>query len=149
MAETGDEEVFCAWSDVFLVDVSKVDEQHRGLFAALRTLQGLILDQADAAALDRAFVRLLRLTQAHFATEEALMREHGYPASGEHQAMHELLLKQLEDLRSGQQEALFYHLPPTWASKLDLVDFLHEWLINHILDADKKLGAFLKDRGVD
>lgn len=136
---------FCAWDEGCRVGIQKLDDQHKGLFSTLNKLHDILMSHGDSALVDTELANLMRQTRAHFETEEKFMLEHGYPGYQMHKVMHELLLQQLEDvltLESGDYEQ-------PWIERLEHADFLHAWLVAHILDEDKKIGAFLKINGVE
>jgi len=84
---------------------------------------------------------LIEYVRSHFSFEEDLMHEHAYPDRGEHQAQH----LQLADVLSS------YDLQLKANPQIDLrqlVISLHAWLVQHIHSSDRKLGKFLKKRGV-
>jgi len=130
---------FCAWEQSYCVGIQALDDQHKGLFSTLNNFYDILMSHGDPTLMDKELSSLLQQTRAHCKTEEAYMLEHGYPGYQIHKKMHELLLHQLEDvliLESGS-----YDQP--WVARLETADFLHTWLVAHILNEDKKLGAFL------
>ena len=76
----------------------------------------------------------------HFDTEEDLMQEFGYQEDGDamqrHLEQHRAFSKQVvsarDSLRAGAN-----------ISAQELLEFLNTWLVNHILNTDRKLGAFI------
>ena len=136
---------FCAWDEGCRVGIQKLDDQHKGLFSTLNKLHDILMSHGDSALVDKELAKLMQQTRAHFEAEEKFMLEHGYPGYQMHKVMHELLLQQLEDvltLESGDYEQ-------PWIERLEHAEFLHAWLVAHILDEDKKIGAFLKINGVE
>jgi hemerythrin len=85
---------------------------------------------------------LIDYTKVHFAHEEKLMAEHGYPDSPGHKAEHVALAKQVLDVqakfKSGASAVL----------SMDVLNFLKEWLLKHIQGTDKKYVAHFKSKGV-
>jgi hemerythrin len=77
------------------------------------------------------------------------MLAHNYPDYHNHKELHDILLRQVEGVLETQQVLESHHLQQSWAEKLDLADFLREWLLSHIVDADKTLGLFLKSKNVE
>lgn len=136
---------FCAWDEGCQVGIQKLDDQHKGLFLTLNKLYDILMSHGDSALVDKELTNLMLQTRKHFKTEEQFMLKHGYPGYQMHKVMHELLLQQLEDvLTLGSND---FEQP--WIERLEQADFLHAWLVAHILDEDKKIGAFLKINGAD
>jgi hemerythrin-like metal-binding protein len=72
------------------------------------------------------------------------MQEYGYPDGpgsdmGLHLEQHRSFSAKVVAVREGLKTG-------TAISSHDLLDFLNTWLVNHILNTDKKLGAFIVER---
>ena len=82
---------------------------------------------------------LISYTAWHFRREEELMQTHGDPDILAHKAQHAELNETVETLHlkylDGDAEVAETLLP-----------FLSDWLTSHILETDKKTGAFLASR---
>jgi hemerythrin len=137
---------FCPWSDDYQVGIQRMDKQHDALFSTLNKLHDILMSHGDQSVIDKTLSHLIDQTRVHFQTEEAFMQEHNYPDYQDHKELHDVLLRQIEDVLETQLVLESHHLQQSWAEKLDLADFLREWLISHIVDADKKLGVFLKNK---
>ena len=140
---------FCAWSDDYQVGIQRIDRQHKALLATLNKLHEILMSHGDQAVIDETLSGLIDQTRVHFHDEEAFMQTHDYPDYQNHKELHEILLRQVEGVLETQQVLESHHLQQSWAEKLDLADFLREWLISHIVDSDKKLGLFLKSKNVE
>ena len=89
--------------------------------------------------------QLREYTTSHFQDEEALMTRIGYPGLEAQKRAHsafieklvEIDLSELDDIDDNQQAYL-----------LELIQFLLSWLSNHILGADKKIGAYITEKGI-
>jgi len=125
-----------------------MDEQHRALFITAARLYRLLLGHGKLMQVDKVFSDLVRQTTVHFQTEERLMQSYAYPDFIHHKSLHDMLVQQLQAMQSSQQtmQSLSYIQP--WIERLEVADFLSGWLVNHILDEDKKMGAFLRGIGV-
>lgn len=137
---------FCAWSDDYRVGIERMDKQHNALLSTLNTLHDILMSQGDQALVDKKLSCLVDQTKVHFHTEEQFMQAYDYPDYENHKELHDILLRQVEDVLETQHELETYHIQQSWAEKLELADFLREWLVSHIIDSDKKLGDFLKSK---
>jgi len=137
-----------AWTDNYLVNIHKMDDQHKALFATACQLYKLLLGHEDIKQIDEIFSSLVRQTLVHFKTEEELMKNHGYPDYPQHKELHDILTQQLKDIQSSQQAMKSSNYSQPWIERLEVVDYLSGWLVNHILDEDKKVGAFLNGAGL-
>jgi hemerythrin-like metal-binding protein len=137
-----------AWSENLQVDVRKMDSQHKALLITVNKLHELLLREGDIASINELFSDLIRQTRVHFKTEERFMKKFDYPDYENHKLMHDLLIDQLEDVQVAQQAIESQSFEQHWFERLELADFLRTWLFSHIVDEDKKLGEFLKSKGV-
>lgn len=125
----------------FLVGIDRVDQEHRRLFEiAGRVHDCLTTDNASAADAARTVVaELLDYTETHFASEEGLMEAAGFPELAAHRELHRNLIAQARDMEM-RVELGERNMP------LELNRFVYTWLIDHILDHDKRFGAFAAAR---
>lgn len=128
------------WDDQYSVGVKMFDDQHRQLVEMINELATAAHGRAGADTLPRTLEGVVSYTKTHFAAEEAEMRRHGYPAFAAHKAEHEALVQQVSefvDLVSGGTRPV-----------VEMLLFLKDWLINHILGTDKHYTEFFRSRGV-
>ncbi|KAF5050434.1 Bacteriohemerythrin [anaerobic digester metagenome] len=113
--------------------VAEIDEQHTEMFALANRLCATLQDGDDLVG-GSLFKVMLAYTEYHFATELRLMLQHGYPNRKAHDAEHERLVLELRRFgpEMGDRDVQF------------LRDFFRTWLLEHILEHDKALGAFLR-----
>jgi len=124
------------WHDDYSVGIEAIDKQHRRLFDLANQLAVEIGSEAVAEAVES----LVAYTMYHFAEEEGLLRRHGYSEVEGHQQRHRTLLDQVREFGD--------RLSGTGLSADELTDFLHKWIVNHILIEDRKFGPFLNSKGV-
>jgi hemerythrin-like metal-binding protein len=126
---------------VFSVGIEEIDRQHKKLVSLIAELHEAMKEGRGAAALNRILGDLVTYTRVHFDSEERLMEKHGYPALDAHKREHAALSRKVSDyveqVRSGAVS-----LTP------EVLGFLKDWLVNHILHTDKNYGPFLAARGV-
>jgi len=137
-----------AWSDDYQANIHRIDVQHKALFRTAGQLYKLLVGHENLQQIDKLFSDLVRQTVVHFQTEEELMQTHDYPDYPHHKAIHDILVQQLKDIQASQQSMKSQNYLQPWIERLEVADFLSGWLVNHILDEDKKLGAFLQDAGI-
>ena len=123
------------------VGIAEIDLQHRRLVEIINQLEAALQAGAEARTLRDLLDMLIQFTEFHFFTEEHYMRRHGFPDEAPHREGHHHLVDQLLALRAefantGKNEAR------------NTIGFLRDWLLDHIVNADKELGAFLQVQGV-
>lgn len=85
------------WSDAFNLGIEDVDSEHRALVALINALHDAMAVGAGRADVVEGISQIHALVAAHFAREEAFMRETRYMAYAEHKEDHEILLDDLRD----------------------------------------------------
>jgi hemerythrin len=129
------------WNDSFDTGVPEIDEQHRILVNTLNEANAKLADDVSLDFVEQITQDLLSYALYHFETEEELMQEYGYGDDSaadaeqhlqQHRGFSSKVVAVRDNLRAG--------IP---ISREDLISFLNGWLINHILNTDKKLGAFI------
>ena len=124
------------WSDILSVGVDEIDDDHRKLVSLFNIL-GHSVTEGDAPEYVEAVLKeLISCTAWHFNHEERLMLKYGYEGFAEHKEEHEELIKSARQL---QQKIL-------QAGNLVVdedIEFLEQWLTEHILTTDMRLGTYL------
>lgn len=124
------------WKDEFNVGVLSVDQQHQQLVHILNQMHSVMKNGSRAAEVHNVLEELVAYTRFHFASEEKLMADCGYPAMDEHIRKHRAMEK-----RVGEFVAELSRNAATTPPKL--FAFLKDWLARHILETDKELGRYL------
>ena len=127
------------WRSEFTMGHARLDQHHRALFEALATLSPLYCDRD----LVHSQIKILEHhVAAHFALEEELMAQSGYPQLPAHQALHEEFRATVRRLRDHWNDN---DLPQV---QTEIVTELSSWLSTHILGADREYLPWLgQDKG--
>ena len=133
---------YFAWNEKYSVHIREIDEQHKKLVALINELFEAMKTGQGQEILGKVIAGLITYTKSHFATEERLMRDHGYAEYLVHKQVHDSLTKKVLEL-NGQFQA------GQTALTIQVSNFLKDWLTNHILGTDKKYSAFLNSKGVN
>jgi hemerythrin-like metal-binding protein len=80
--------------------------------------------------------RLHSLAHDHFTREERLQKAAGYDGFEENRRDHQRITKQLSQIISRYEEGSLGQSP---VAAQELLEFLHDWLINHIIKIDLKM----------
>lgn len=137
----GDEAEFFVWRDAFSINVAEMDNHHKRLIEIGNAIVVHLRANADFASLLKAFDALVDYTRYHFLAEEKLMTLYKYARSASHAGKHGKLILQVAEYR---QKVLDGKMP----DKASFMHFFKSWLVRHILDEDRKYGAFLNSKGV-
>ncbi|MTJ93544.1 MAG: bacteriohemerythrin [Desulfovibrio sp.] len=141
LAGVVDSDQLISWTDDLSVGVGIIDEQHKGLVDLINELNAAMRQRRSDSVLVGVLERLKQYTVKHFATEEELFDKFGYPDTASHKkAHHDLVEKVLAfeaELRSGRAKVT-----------MEIMRFLKDWLVGHIMGTDKRYGPFLNSKGV-
>jgi hemerythrin len=138
---SGDEDEILVWRDAFNVDISTMDIHHKRLVEIANSIMGILRSKGDKGSLMKAFSALVDYTHYHFKAEEEVLERYGYPGIEGHKKTHKKLIKQVSDYYDSILDGAF---PEEGVFQ----KFFEGWLIKHILDEDRKYGAFLNSKGV-
>jgi hemerythrin-like metal-binding protein len=129
------------WNDTYSVGVAELDEQHKGLLKILNDLSEANRGPSGTSVFFKTLNDLTQYAQNHFATEERYMEKHGYPGLEEQQKDHESFVEKVflfnEQREKGDTD--LYQ---------DIVVFLKDWYLSHILGMDKQYKKFFAEKGV-
>ena len=132
------------WSDAMLTGVTEIDRQHRILVDTLSEAQVKLTSEMDDPLFEQITRDLLAYAIYHFNTEEQLMQKYSYDTGApeearSHLAAHRGFSEQVVALRGEAHSG-----EPN--SRKELLVFLKDWLTNHIMTTDKRLGQFICSR---
>ncbi len=134
------------WSTDLATGVAEIDEQHRILVNTLNEANAKLTDDSGLDLLAEITRDLLSYALYHFETEEQFINDSNYldecPQDAEehlrqHRAFSAKVVAVREQIKSG-----------TRVPRDDLLSFLNGWLVDHILNTDKKLAAHILEKQV-
>jgi hemerythrin-like metal-binding protein len=126
---------FLSWHDRFIVGHAEIDAQHQKLFELVNLFDDVI-KMGMSEELGRILDDLISATTGHFAFEEALLREIGFPKTLDHARMHAELLKQVQDMRAKMKAG-------GHVGAKAIVRFLADWLTSHLMREDMDYKPYL------
>lgn len=127
------------WTSSLQLSIEEIDTHHKELVRLINQLHKAMRMQKGASRLESILNDLLDYTVFHFGFEEELFARFGYPEKENHKEIHKNLIAKIKSFKDD-----FQHGKSTVS--LDLMDFLKDWLKDHILKTDKKYVPFLKDK---
>ncbi len=129
------------WKAEYMTGVAEIDDQHKILVHALNEASEKLSRDFHISTMEKIVQDLLSYAIYHFEEEETLMEKFEYERGS-----HDDYNKHLDQHRSFSAKVVEIHKSlkiGTPVPATELLDFLNQWLINHILNTDKKFGAFL------
>jgi hemerythrin len=129
-----------AWKEIYETGIVALDKEHQQLVAQINSLFEAIREKRGEDALKDILAMLEDYTENHFQHEEKLLAEYNFPGLAEHQEVHQALRDDVQALKER------YHQGSEGLAQ-ELLKFLRVWVLEHIVNVDKKYGAFLESRG--
>ncbi len=128
------------WKEDYSVGVREIDEQHARLLQMINDLY-VEIPEKDQKGCFEHLNRLIKYAELHFSTEERLMEQYGYEELESHSMEHDSFTMKVFDLnrKLEQGEGDVYS---------ELVMFVKEWYISHVLGVDKNYQPFFKEKGL-
>lgn len=129
------------WDESYSVNVAEIDRQHQKLIGMLNDLNEAMKIGKGKDTLGKILSGLLSYTMTHFRTEEKYFDQFGYPETEHHKKEHEAFIEKVTDFRNKfESRNLFL--------TIEVMDFLSDWLKNHIMGTDKKYSSFFNEKGL-
>ena len=128
-----------AWDSRYSTGIQIIDDQHQELFHIVEDLRRMTASGVDRILVEALLERLVLCAERHFATEESIMREEGYPDLMTHVAEHVSMIFDLNNLLAksrGSHQSLV----------LFVTTFMDGWLRHHISDGDFGFVTYLKSK---
>lgn len=127
------------WEEKYSVGVKLLDDQHKKMFTTINSLIEILSGSPDEGKISEIINSLLEYKKFHFATEEKYFEEFKYEGTAEHIATHVLFGEKLKIIQENNKNSLI-------TLTYELIDFLEDWLIDHLLTEDQKYKeCFLKN----
>ncbi len=128
------------WRDSLSVGNDFIDEDHKHLLVLINQYE-IAVQQKNPGILEDAFNGLVEYAHSHFEREQNLMEAVHFPERRSHAEVHTKLLETMDD----------FHKNLKTKNSVDIgkvSKFLHDWIIDHVLNEDMKLKPYVKgERG--
>ena len=124
------------WNETFSVQVEELDNQHKRLIGLINQLHEAMIEGKGRSVLTPILDELMDYTQTHFTVEKVMMKKCSYPGLAEHKKAHDAFTQKVKEFQGRYQSGQV-------AISVDLMNFLHDWLVNHILSMDKRYAPYL------
>lgn len=119
------------------IGIKEIDQQHARLFEIIHELEQLlkntmIIDKYDYIV--KILNELKEYAKLHFTEEEAYMESISYKRLFTQKVEHQYFMDKLNsiEIRNLDDEQI--------AIMLEMMNFLYDWLVGHILEKDKLIG---------
>lgn len=130
------------WSDDYNLGIKEIDAQHQHFVTILDSVYASILNSSSREEQEKLLDSLVDYTVVHFQTEEKYFDLFNFSGSLEHKEEHHKLKEQVflfqKEFKNGDKELSY-----------DLIDFLEDWLVNHLTGMDKKYVECFRENGLN
>ena len=124
------------WTKDLETGVALIDEQHKELFDRVNKLLAASSQGRGKEEVGSLLGFLEEYVVTHFADEEKLQQESGYPEFAAHKRLHDGFKNELaKDVEAGG---------PTLRSVVLTIKIVVDWLMKHIAQVDKTFGKYLR-----
>lgn len=132
---------FFAWNEDYSVKVKEIDNQHKKLIDIINQLYDAFKSSTTEEKMGDILDQLVAYADYHFKTEEKYFNLYGYEHSWEHKQQHNSFVEKVKKLQrdfNNRKATVTYQL----------MNFLRNWLIDHIQHEDQKYSDLLVGKGV-
>lgn len=129
------------WSTSLSVNIAEIDRQHQKLIQMINQLNDSMTKTVPKETLSGIIKGLVDYTVVHFGFEEDYFDRFGYPDKDAHKREHQEFVRKVVDFRDQFDSGRLF-------ISMEIMDFLKNWLVNHIQGTDKKYGPFLNSKGI-
>ena len=129
------------WSEEYSVGVEELDRQHKKIIEVINELNQNTDLNSRSEKLHNLLGRIIIYAQKHLDYEEKLLKENNYPDLENHLQKHDNYKLQVSDFAV---EILEYRE----GLSTQLIEYLNEWWINHILKEDMQYKPFFEEKGI-
>jgi hemerythrin len=129
------------WKESYSVGVGLIDEQHKKLFSLINDLYFAMKESKDKEILGKLLDELAKYVDVHFRAEEAYMEKFDYAGTDEQKEQHKHYSDKIKAFQEAyaQKDALLSY---------EIIDFLEDWILNHVTGEDKKYTKCFNDNGL-
>lgn len=117
------------WDPTYSIGLQEIDDQHKVLVNIINQIWDEVVSGAKSVRVLASIAELEQYTVTHFQAEENFMRSNAYSDFKAHKKRHDAFVERIRQERLAVESGKSF--------SLDLVNFLKDWLLNHILIEDR------------
>jgi methyl-accepting chemotaxis protein len=130
------------WGPEFQLGIESIDLQHKRLVSLINQVYAEFGAANNQKTIKKILDELVDYTAYHFGHEETIFSKISYKDTPEHIAQHRKFVDQVVSFKKEFDAG-------SVGLSFDLINFLKNWLLNHILKTDKKYVVAFKDKNVN
>jgi hemerythrin len=129
------------WNDSLKVGIGTIDREHKELVKLTNDLNDAMKSGKAKMVLSDIIGSLAKYTITHFADEEQYFDRFGYPEKAAHKRQHADFVGKVAGFQKELEDGKI-------ALSIEVVNFLAQWLKNHICGDDRAYVPFLVEHGL-
>ncbi|MDD2766188.1 MAG: bacteriohemerythrin [Candidatus Moranbacteria bacterium] len=129
------------WKKEYCLGIESIDTQHKQLIDIINVLSQRIASGIAKHDVEIAIVDMERYVQTHFLFEEKFFTACRYEKTSEHIAEHHLFLEKTQEFRTRA-------LTGDISLSLEMLGYLEDWFLHHVLVIDRQYVDDFKKFGV-
>ncbi len=130
------------WKDIYSVGYELFDKQHQQLIEMINELYSAFISGEAQEKAGNIINEMVDYTEYHFKTEEKYFDKYNFPETEEHKVAHDSFVKKAVELKNGFASG-------SVTVSYEIMNFLRQWLVEHIMGTDKKYTQFFKNINAD
>ncbi len=130
-----------SWNEKMTVSVKEIDDQHKELIRLINELHTAMKERRVKTVLSSILDGLVDYTRKHFALEERYFSMFNYPQTATHCKEHRAFVEKVAEFQQdfADERVLI---------SIDIMNFLRQWLVGHIMKDDQAYVPCFKDNGL-
>lgn len=129
------------WDQSYSVGINTFDQHHQNILALLNALEeSATKNETSSEMVVKGLKELLDYSSYHFIAEEKELQAHNYSGLQQQKEEHKKFTAKIENFSS-------LYLAGSEPNVSDVIDFLREWILNHVHEVDKNYSGFLREKG--
>lgn len=129
------------WDKTFSVNVLRFDEEHKKIILVINRLNAAMQTNDECEKVSDALNEMTLYARTHFKAEEDYMKSFGYPEYELHKEKHREFSRTTVDFCKSVMNG-------NYNVAYDLLEYLNQWLANHIQLTDKKYTECFNKNGI-
>ena len=131
-----EKKILINWNSSYELGHKDVDSQHQKLVDIINDFYNAFANAQAHDKIGSIIGELVNYTVFHFTSEEEIFRNSAYPDTEDHTKKHKEFVDKLKEYH---QEVKDGNMTTTY----DLMTFLRDWLLQHIMGTDKEYMKYL------
>ncbi len=123
--------ILISWNEKYSVGSQIIDDQHKQLINLINELYGLFKSGKAKQSIGKIINKMVTYARIHFETEEKYFKKFNYEFESEHVEEHKQFLSKVAEFQEDYQHDRI-------SLSYEIMIFLKDWLVNHIMRSDKK-----------